>query len=304
LGGLALLVVAVLVFGGGHLFHKTIHAVVIFKGSVMGLDVGSPVTFRGVKIGTVRKIQLHIDEQRHTNWIPVYLDLDPNDVSWTNGGPPTVAVDIATAVRDGLRAQLVSESLITGLLNVDLDMRPGTPATVVGEAGGESEIPTIPSDLQTARDTLRDMDLPDLARKITSTLTAMQQTLDDIHGRVGPLADRMTTTLQTATLAVRGIQRDASRTLANVDRLALDARGQIATDGTELDVLLKSAEGTADRADKLIASLNEIASPRSPLRGDLQATLRDLAASADSLRSFTHNLERNPAGTLLGKTSQ
>jgi len=40
-------------------------------------------------------------------------------------------------------------------------------------------------------------------------------------------------------------------------------------------------------------------SSRSPMRGDLEASLRDLAASADSLRSFTHDLERDPAGTIL-----
>jgi paraquat-inducible protein B len=36
-------------------------------------------------------------------------------------------------------------------------------------------------------------------------------------------------------------------------------------------------------------------------RGDLQASLRDLAASASSLRDLTHDLERNPLGTLLRK---
>jgi len=37
-------------------------------------------------------------------------------------------------------------------------------------------------------------------------------------------------------------------------------------------------------------------------RGDLQASLRDLAASAGSLRGLTHDLERNPLGTLLRRS--
>jgi paraquat-inducible protein B len=70
-------------------------------------------------------------------------------------------------------------------------------------------------------------------------------------------------------------------------------------DGPELDKLLQRATQTADHADAMVASLNEMTSPRSPLREDLQASLRDLAASASSLRDLTHDLDRNPLGTLL-----
>jgi paraquat-inducible protein B len=85
--------------------------------------------------------------------------------------------------------------------------------------------------------------------------------------------------------------------LSDVDRLANDSRRQIITNGDELDQLLKTAEQTTTQADELVASLNDMSSPR----GDLQTSLRDLAASASSLRSLTHDMERNPLGTLLRK---
>jgi paraquat-inducible protein B len=106
------------------------------------------------------------------------------------------------------------------------------------------------------------------------------------------------TTLATATQAVHKLQLDSSRTLGDVDRLANESREQIATNGNDLDQVLKRAGEATGRADELVASLNDMTSPR----GDLQASLRDLAASAGSLRGLTHDLERNPLGTLLRRS--
>ena len=73
---------------------------------------------------------------------------------------------------------------------------------------------------------------------------------------------------------------------------------KIATNGKDLDDLIKRAGEATGRADALVTSLNDMTSPR----GDLQASLRDLAASASSLRGLTHDLERNPLGTLLRRS--
>ena len=55
LGALALVVVAILLFGGSHLFAPRFRAVAFFHGSVAGLEIGAPVTFRGVRIGSVQQ---------------------------------------------------------------------------------------------------------------------------------------------------------------------------------------------------------------------------------------------------------
>jgi phospholipid/cholesterol/gamma-HCH transport system substrate-binding protein/paraquat-inducible protein B len=57
-GGIAMIVIAVLVFGGGRFFERPIVAETVFDESVQGVDVGSPVKLRGVKIGTVSYIGL------------------------------------------------------------------------------------------------------------------------------------------------------------------------------------------------------------------------------------------------------
>jgi ABC-type transporter Mla subunit MlaD len=61
LSGLALAVIGVVLIAGSQIFTRHAHAVTYFTGSVAGLEVGAPVTFRGVKVGSVTRIGLHID---------------------------------------------------------------------------------------------------------------------------------------------------------------------------------------------------------------------------------------------------
>jgi len=84
------------------------------------------------------------------------------------------------------------------------------------------------------------------------------------------------------------------------DRLAEDTRNQVNAKGRALDPVLASAGQASANANKLLTSLNGMVGPDAPMRGDLEASLRDLAASASSLRDLTRNLQRNPTGTLFG----
>ena len=77
LSGAALLVVAIMLFAGTHLFSRQHRAVTYFEGSVAGLEVGAPVTFRGVRIGSVTKIGLSINMKDLASRIPVYMVIDP-----------------------------------------------------------------------------------------------------------------------------------------------------------------------------------------------------------------------------------
>jgi paraquat-inducible protein B len=296
LGALALGVLAILTFGGLNVFAKNLRVVVVFRDSIAGLEVGAPVTFRGVRIGRVEGMRLHVDVKHQTSWIPVHLEINLDRISWTGGSGGNRA-DLQAAVDAGLRAQLVSQGLVSGQASVNLDYHPDTPAQLAGHPEDAFEIPTIPSDIQDLKDQLRKLDLPAIGMKTQQVLAGMQHVLDEIDGRIGPLADGLKATLTATADAVHRLQTDSTRTLADVDRLANESRHQIITNGDDLNQLLKAAEQTTAQADELVASLNDMSSPR----GDLQASLRDLAASASSLRSLTHDLERKPLRTLLRK---
>lgn len=77
LGALALGVLAILFFGGTRLFATRSRVVVFFSELVAGLDVGSPVTFRGVRLGSVQSMAIRASADTMTARIPVYLELEP-----------------------------------------------------------------------------------------------------------------------------------------------------------------------------------------------------------------------------------
>jgi len=304
LGGLALGVLAILLFGGAQLFSRTARLVGVFNGSVAGLTIGSPVTFRGVTIGKVQNIQVQVDERNHTGMIPVTMLIEPNKVEWTNGSFRSDSRSMTAAINAGLRAQLRSESLVTGQLTVDLDFYPGTPIVLAQLSGTTLQVPTMPSDMQNLKDEINDLNLHDLTDKTRATLASMQHLLDEAGARLGPMADSLQATLDTARNTLVAVQANSARTLENIDKLVVEGRGQIATNGRDLDQVLRTAQATTAQAEKLVATLNDMTAPRSPMRDDLQSSVRDLAASAGSLRAFTHDLERDPAGTLLRRAAR
>lgn len=87
LGAVALAVIAVLIFGSGKFFTTKQYYELYFQGSVQGLDLGSPVMFRGVKIGSVTDVSLQFNPKELTLYIPVTIEIEP-DRAKRLGPPP------------------------------------------------------------------------------------------------------------------------------------------------------------------------------------------------------------------------
>jgi paraquat-inducible protein B len=308
LSGLAFGVAAILLFGGLRLFSTTERAVVLFPGSVAGLAVGAPVTFRGVQVGSVQRISVRLDVKDLTAYIPVYLDLHPDSVSMTNGILPAGELGIERLLKAGLKAQLNTSSFVTGQLQVDLNLRPDIKTAPTRIDLGLPEIPAIDSPFETLTDQIAHLQLRQLVDTSQRTLESIQRVSDLLGDRIGPLLDDVQktsetarNTLQTTTGAVRQIQADATRTLGNIDQLTIEGRQQLTARGTEVSRVLGEVGSTAREVGTLSVSLNDMVSPRSQTRRDINATIRDLAATASSLRAFSHEIERNPSLLLSGR---
>ena len=81
-------------------------------------------------------------------------------IAWANGSAGITRLDLQAAVDSGLRAQLVSQSLVSGQMSVNLDYHPDIPALLAGQPEDAFEIPTIPSDIQNLEDQLRNLEPP------------------------------------------------------------------------------------------------------------------------------------------------
>jgi paraquat-inducible protein B len=308
LGALALGVGAILFFGGLRLFATTARVVVFFDESVAGLDVGAPVTFHGVRVGSVQSISIRYSADTMAARIPVFLELDPSKMTWEGKRSPNDLDEFARLARAGLRAELAQQSLVTGQLRIDLSFRPETPARTVGMMTDVPEIPTAPSDLAQFRDQITQLPLRELVDTAQRTLTSIGRLSDRLDTTLDPLAesarrtaDTATQTLDTINGAVRELHTEAATTLHDLDGLLIDARHQLDARGGDLHRTLAAADGVARRAQTLLDSLNSLTEPRSPFRGDLEAALRDLAAGASSLRGFAETVERNPNALLMGR---
>jgi paraquat-inducible protein B len=303
LGGLALGVCAVLTLSSMTLFRKRDHVVVVFRDSVAGLSVGSVVTFRGVRIGQVKEMKIHINQADHSPVIPVFLELDRGNIVWTNPSGSGEDSSLQDAVKAGLRAQLTQQSLVTGIMTVNLDMDPKAPVAPIQFDGGVLVVPTIPSEIEMLKDQLLGLNLPEIASETRQALTSLKHTFDVLSAQFGPLSGKLTATLQNTDAALHAVQVGTTRTLADYDRLALVTQEQISVNGKEIAILLKTTEDAMTKANVVLASLGDMTGPRSATRNDLEAALRDLAASASSLREFTHDLERHPVGVLMRRAS-
>ena len=83
--GVVLIVSMISFFGSGLPWQSKLRAVAYFKGSLSGLTVGAPVTFRGVRVGNVERIELRIDGAQARAQIPVFLRLNPDAAQWRSG---------------------------------------------------------------------------------------------------------------------------------------------------------------------------------------------------------------------------
>ncbi|MDA8232857.1 MAG: MlaD family protein [Magnetospirillum sp.] len=310
LGGIALLVVALFLFGAGNIFRQRPLAVAYFDNSVTGLYVGAPVTFRGVPIGSVKSISLEVDVHTLAAKIPVVMELDPERIKKIGGK----AVDMSEAIQNGLRAQLVSQSIVTGQAMIDLDFFPGTPLNLVGAPKGMVEIPTVPSPLEKVKRTLESLPIQQLADNASRVLDSLQklltspeatqalagtaqgtkafaQLMEELRGQVKPTAENLDKTLESIDRSITALRGDLGTTSAQAN----------ATLRTTQQALL-AAQAALKQAQATLASVNGMLSPNSMQRANINLMLRNLADASRSLRELAAELERNPNSIILGRS--
>ncbi len=299
LGAIALAVLGVLVFGSGQYFRKTNRWVLYFPGSIDGLSVGAPVKFRGVEFGRVTNIQLVFSPHDHTRQlsIPVYVETDPSKISFAGTG---LRMGDAATARDlidrGLRAQLQTQSLLTGLLFVQLDFFPGTEVNyVLPQPSDPPEIPTIPTTLEEASDTLRQV-LTDLQKLRLEEL--VENLSNALHG-VDQLAN--SPALRTALNDLPAVVNALNTTLSNANGLLVKLDTHVMPLAREVQTTLTQTQQTLLEVERAAGAATTIIEPGSPLDHDLRRALGALADAARAIQLLADYLERNPSAVLYGR---
>jgi paraquat-inducible protein B len=307
LGGILLAVGAVIFFGKFNIFNPSIRAVIVFQDSIAGLSIGSPVTFRGVPVGSVESIGIRFDPKTSSALIPVGIRLEPDRarIGRPQGSAP---LDLEDLIKRGLRAELNMQSFVTGQAQIDLDFDPGSETVLHPGISDLPEIPTKQSAIQMAKEQLSQLPWRELADNTNATLQSLKTLSEKLEDDLPPLVDSLKTTsdrsaqlVETAGQAIKSLQGSLDSTLANINRLTTTADGQLNARGADLHTLMTVADESLVRARDVLGDLRTVTSSRSVDRANLESTLRDLAAAAAAFRGFASDVERNPQLLLTGR---
>ena len=306
LGALAIALAGLAVFGSGKLFRRTAQFVMVFGGSVNGLSVGAPVKFRGVQVGSVIQILLSLPGMTLPELrIPVVIEIDQDLVSKLGGMiNPAEPTSFAALIDEGLRAQLQLESIVTGVLFVELDLFPGSPVNLfLPKESGYLEIPTQPTLLQEASQTGADL----IAKLRDVDFDGLVTSIRDAARSVGDLAG--SPELRQTLVAAREAMVSARDTLteirpripqftSGVDSASNRLQGSL----KRFDATLGSLDTALGSLDTTLGSVNRLVDPSAPLVYQLTTTLTDLGTAAKSVRELADYLDRNPSAIITGRS--
>ncbi len=323
IGAVVLIVAGILIFSSGKLFTESTRLVTVFPGSVKGLQAGSPVLFRGVRIGSVKAINILYDRQELSVIVPVYLEIDNsviqdmNLIRAGNTDDQTPPQEIEALIKAGLRANLDLQSFVTGQMSVALDFFPDSPAKLTHADNRYPEIPTTPSTMTKVISTMRNLPLQELVQKAIDTLDgidtlvrseSIEQTLADaslaaqdarklisgIQAQVLPLSDAAQAMLVQAQRTLQSVENEFNATLGHYTRLAKNADVHVAP-------ALKSAAAALEAARAAFENVDELVGDNSPKRTDLDTALKEFSGAARSFRILADYLERHPDALIKGK---
>lgn len=292
-----------------------------FRESVQGLEVGSPVRYRGVAVGRISEIGLASAQYRRPEGQPfagafqLVVVRFAVDLRQTGDVP-----SIGDAVSQGLRARLASTG-ITGVVYIELDfVDPDRyPVPTLPWQPRDTFVPNIPSttaQVTSAAETLlrrlEEVDLGGLLENVTGLMSdaralvgnpeiaaAIRDAAElvkevrtmvnrmDLPGTVGEVRGTVGE-LRSTVGAVRGVVqgRELRETLTQASRAMADLRRTTAalpaTVG-RVDGVLRGADGTV-----------------TDLQAELAPLLRDLRATIANLRETSEALRRSPGQAVFG----
>ena len=302
-GAIVLAVLAVVIFGSGKFFKKTFVNVMYFHGSVKGLNVGSPVMFRGVRIGSVKNIELRYDARDLSFIICVYAEFDPDRMVYVGHEPGTEHTE--ELIMKGLRARLEAQSIVTGQLVINLDFFPGKPIKLMGLDKRYPEIPTIPSEIDEWLNLAEQIPIKEFATKAMHALEKLDNLVSSPH--INSSLESMGEGLKEARAVMAKINAQIEPVIAEVRESTQELRDLLRKGQNvpqRLDSTLAAAESAMKQAEKTLAAAQEVASDDSTLVRELDSTLLEVSATARSFRFLSDYLQRHPEALIQGKKTE
>lgn len=236
-----------------------------FDESVSGLDIGSVVEFRGVRIGSVGEIAVAPDRTH----IDVALDITRSDAAELH------LAQVALAYRARLET-----SGITGVKYIDVEPQTAGPPPALAFTPDRRYIPSRPSMLHTLEANVQRVgdSVPLLAERAANAADKLGRLLDDLERE--RIATRFGTALDHADEAFDELHR----LVRHVDRADLPRKA---------DAVLAELDAAAAKVRGAVGKLEG--------DGELARAMRELGSAARAFRELVQEVEREPDILIKGR---
>ena len=315
-GALILFSLGVMTFGGSDFFKHKKRFVIFFNSALNGLNVGAPVKLQGVQIGNVAEISLEMDVTSGQIFKPVVIEIEP-DLLRDFSGHQTFAESESQQKEDtkrlidlGLKARLETQSLLTGLLYVDLDFYYEKRVILVNHDYKDlPELPSVPTAVDEIRNIadevitkLRELPLEQMVKDLSETLRETRDLLKSDDTKQSLVA--LSKSLQETQVLMKTLNTQVGPLLLNLNGAVSETRASVGDLDKQLLPVLKAAEQSLAIATKVLQdsgqavnAVETLASPESPLG----QTLLEMRDAARSMKDLTDSLERHPNEIIYGK---
>lgn len=324
LGAVALLVTLILLLGSGTLGSKNPTFVLYFKTSLKGLIQGSPVYFKGIRVGKVNSIQIQPELDSSRFQTPVVIEIEKNTATLLlEGGQERELFEntdlLNKLIYRGLRGKLGITSILTGQLCVELDiMKNADPVDIAAlrPYKGSPEIPTQLSPLDAALNTLENIPIQEIIYDVMGSVKSVSTQFQKLD-----LAGLVTSLKQTSDTAREQIQSlstlrdDAGNAISAYAGLAVTAKKDLQYTMAHMNKALDSVETMAGNTSRAMAEarsamaeVRQTASDAGSIFSEDSApvlefsqTMHALRKAAQSLSDLATLLEIKPNSLIFGR---
>jgi ABC-type transporter Mla subunit MlaD len=321
-----LIFIAAVFLGAGLFAQEKIYVETYFQEAVSGLNVGSPIELRGVKLGQVEKIGFVAkvygdlvttpDITKYGLCVVVVCSVSQENLQGLSIEQARNLITLMIA--NGLRFQVTS-NILTGqsyLMGDYLDPEK-YPALEIDWQPEHIYVPSAPSDMTTLRDSvssvldnLREIELEKLVASLDKAI---------VDANVGEISQQAIGLLSEVRLKVRALDTDtlcanANQILASLDQTVIDAnvpelsqqlQGFIAELRYNLQKLLASQTATQSNIPEMIAQINSVLSRVDNLianeRPKLEIIMANLREISNNIRELSGSLKEHPSELLFSE---
>jgi len=321
-------VLGVVVLGAGAIFQKKNIAETYIDESVQGLDVGSPVKFRGVPVGRVEDISLTSAAYRtRLQYVLVRMSISSNMFQFPLNNPRSP--ELRAALDRGFRIRIAPQGL-TGVAyleadyldpernpSLQIDWQPDYPYI----PSARSRITQLSEAVERILRNFSDIDISQLSQSLDKSLVAMSKlaesaNLDKIGGQASGLLQELRATNRQITLLVSN--PDLKNAISDVSAGAGRARQIIEKAEKPVNQFLADMPQATDSLNRLVKRLDAVASdlPQTSAelrqtiqrmnrliasqQRDIEQTMGNLRAISENMKEITESSKKYPSQTLFG----